>query len=301
MEEEIEKPKRSNAKNIEKGREFVNSILNNEEEIKKIEEQQKKEIAELERSVDPIGGYGASIQTVKSFEQTYRNSQVEYGLQTSLSEEPNYVYPGSPGAVNYFTENFKKYLMDWYTNYSDKINVHVHPLRPYSETDTTVTYKSTDVIDESFSESDIIFHISFRSLESRIISRYSTYVMQEPKMGWDVYEQTYSEFKRVFTDDGRPTVLSSLSNKIKELYQYYYREFFLKTYNIAQNDKEFVLKGWFGRTGTHYAVSNVCKYYGFPYARYSYKELPKRKTIFKTEKKQSLEYKFFDEQGRPIN
>lgn len=294
MEEEIEKPlQRSHAKNIEKGREFVNSILNNEEEIKKIEEQQKKEIAELERSVDPIGGYGASIQTVKSFEQTYRNSQVEYGLQTSLSEEPNYVYPGSPGGVDYFTGNFGKYIMDWYRNYSDRINVHVHPPRPYSETDTTVTYRSTDIIDESFSDADIVFHIRYRSLESRLISRYSTYVLQEPKIGWDSYEQTYPEF--------RLGVLSDNGSKIRQLYQYYYREFFSKTSYIAQNDKEFVLTGWFGRTGTHYAVSNVCKYYGFPYARYSYRNLPKRKTMFKTEKKQSPNYKFFDEQGRPID
>jgi len=290
----------NNAKNIEKGREFANSILNNEEEIKKIEERQKIQFEELERSVYPIGGYGASIQTVKSFEETYRNSQVEYGLQTSLSEEPNYVYPGSPGQVDYYEGNFGKYIMDWYTNYSDKINVHVHPPRPYSETDTTVTYRSTDVIDESFSADDIIFHIAYRSLESRLISRYSTYVIQEPKIGWDVYEQTYSKFKRAFYENGNPAILPSLRDEIEELYPYYKREFYLKTYDIATNDKEFVLGGWFGRTRTHYAVSNICKYYGFPYARYSYKKLPKRQTMFKTEKKQSLNYKFFDEQGRPI-
>lgn len=292
MEEEIEKPKRSNAKNIEKGREFVNSILNNEEEIKKIEEQQKKEIAELEGNVYPVGGYGSTLKSVKYFESNFRYRQQEHGLMTSLTDKPNYILLGLHDSVPVYSPQYIKFTRDFYNNYTDRIFSHIHP--PYATTENEDLVKFGGPIDSSFSSDDIIFSMENLLLEMRVVSRNYTAVLQPPVGGWKQFFENNPTITIAIKNIGDiPLIDDATKQEIKVIYDNERKSFSdIFKLNLVTNDDNMVQKNAIHRDSTHAACLAIAKKYGFRYSRYVniYKTSEIKKRI---EVKDLKKYKFF--------
>lgn len=222
--------------------------------------------------VYPVGGWGASIDIIKKFEKRYRKKSIEYLLLTNKEGEHRktssgkiLLRKGDNESVKWPPEDF-----DYYMSLGDRIHCHNHPSN--YEDEVNFTGRQTELYG-SFSIEDVLLFISTKSLETRVVDSKYTYVMQEPKVGWDVWLETYDTSETedyVFetyegSEQGFEKYIRSyytelakkLNTKLKSVYE---------TYDTGKNEYE--INDRVHGQRTHLGISELCKKFRIPYARY---------------------------------
>lgn len=270
--------------------------------------------------VSPVGGYGNKVQSVKVFEKNYRFSQNEWGLITTDKSKPNVVVSGGVSSVKY--DILGLYRDYYFLYFTTGIQSHVHPPDAVQEDEEYVTFNK--YWNQGHSMNDLAMMIYLRPvlMETRVVTRFSTFVFQKPKMGWKQWEKIYSEFGEKIDDDNKPNYSPTdiRSDDIAKLlnehfYKFYdkWEQYFLDLYpsNINETylssdedmEKETYRLQWIENETYHLALHEISKKYKLPYARYNiehaYNTMNKRKLTVK-ERKRIKGMIFLDENGQRI-
>lgn len=224
--------------------------------------------------VYPVGGWGASVDIIKKFEKRYRKRPIEYSLITNKKGEyrktPSgkiLVREGDNDSVQWTREDF-----DYYMSLDDRIRCHNHP--PNYQDELNFTGRQTELYG-SFSIDDVLAFIGTKSIESRVVDSKYTYVIQEPKIGWDAWLETYD------TSETEEYLFETYENSnvgFKQYVRSYYNEVgyelriklraAYETYDTEKNKYE--INDRIHGQWTHLAISEVSKKFRIPYARYTW-------------------------------
>ena len=224
--------------------------------------------------VYPVGGLGASIDIIKKFEKRYRKKQIEYALYTNKKGEyrktPSgkiLVQEGTNESVPWTAENYAYFM-----SLNERLLCHNHP--PNYEDEVNFTGRQSEIYG-SFSSDDILLHIFTKQIETRVVDAKYTYVMQEPKIGWETWLQTYdiSEPEKYISetyevsDEGFAKYIRSYYKQVKsELYTKLKSAY--ETYDTGKNQYE--IDDRIHGQITHGAVVEISKKFKIPYARYKW-------------------------------
>lgn len=208
--------------------------------------------------VYPIGGYGSKVDKIKKFEKRYRLRKIEYLILTNLDNEYGVILEGDNERVITPDDVLEKFM-----TFDNRIKCHNHPPDYEDETSLSGTEYNRII---SFSARDVFNHIQDRILESRVIDSTYTYVIQQPKIGWDDWYATYID--PIYEDIGglREELERQREkeiNRVTMLLESKFETFQSDETTSFQND-------WVFGQATHSAILKISKKYRLPYARYSW-------------------------------
>jgi hypothetical protein len=199
-------------------------------------------------SVYPVGGYGSKMDIIKKFEKKYRKNPIEHLLITNKMEDKFKIIKGDNEQV-VISSDTRSFIL----SLKDGITVHNHP--PNYEDEINFTGRQTEIYG-SFSLDDILTFIDDRIVEDRVVDAKYTYVMQEPKIGWDNWLEIYSNYKTDISEY-RKQKKEEIQEKIESIFN---------TYKL--NEDEYAQSDWIHGESTHGANLEVSKKFKIPYARY---------------------------------
>ena len=234
----------------DKSKKLVSDEVINETYVNDQANINEKRLLEEAIKISPIGGFGSKIPIIKKFEKIYRKKPIEYGLYTNKLGQYKRIVPGDKEQVRITGSDYQ-----YYRSLTDRITCHNHP--PNYEDETNFTGRQTEVYG-SFSLADILSMIKDTEVESRVVDSKYTYVLQEPKIGWDKWLIEHPNYE------------SEIEEYRKKIKEELYAKFESAFETLNTNDDEYTINDYIHGEVIHGANIEVSKEFKIPYARYNW-------------------------------